>query len=41
MRRNDYDELPSFRDFAQAEAGVMPRKHKCAAATASCTATRS
>jgi len=40
MRRN-YDELPSFRNLAQAEAGVMLPKRKCGAATASCTATRS
>jgi len=40
MRRQDFDQLPSFRNFAQAEAGVMPRKRGCGAAIASCTATR-
>jgi hypothetical protein len=41
MRRDDNDELPSFRNLAQAEAGVMRPKRTCGAATASCTATRS
>lgn len=41
MRRDDDHELPSFRNLAQAEAGVMRPKRKCGAATASCTATRS
>ena len=40
MRRDDFDQLPSFRNLAQAEAGDMPRKRRCGAATASCTATR-
>ena len=39
--RRDHDELPFFRDLAQAEAGVTLRKRTCGAATASCTATRS
>jgi hypothetical protein len=39
--RRDYDDLPSFRNLAQAEAGVMRPKRTCGAATASCTATRS
>ena len=41
MRRDDFDQLPSFRNLAQAEVGDMPRKRRCGAATASCTATRS
>jgi hypothetical protein len=40
MPRN-YGDLPSFRNLAQAEAGVMLPKRKCGAATGSCTATRS
>jgi hypothetical protein len=39
--RRDYDGLPSFRNLAQAEAGVTRPKRKYGAATASCTATRS
>jgi hypothetical protein len=42
MRRfEDFDELPSFRDLAQAEAGVIRPRRRCGAAIASCTATRS
>jgi hypothetical protein len=42
MRRyGDFDELPSFRNLAQAEAGVILRRRKCGAVIASCTATRS
>jgi hypothetical protein len=42
MRRDDeFDELPSFRDLAQAEAGVIHPRPRCGAAIASCMATRS
>jgi len=41
MRRDDFDRLPSFRTLAQAEAGVIPPRRRCGAATASCMATRS
>ena len=41
MRRDDFDQLPSFRNIVQTEAGVMPRKRGCGAAIASCTATKS
>jgi hypothetical protein len=41
MRRyDDFDELPSFRNLTQAEAGVIRPRRRCGAAIASCTATR-
>jgi hypothetical protein len=42
MRRyDDFDELPSFRNLAKAEAGVILPRQRCGAGIASCMATRS